>query len=109
MGCYRPRFRRVIFGLMKLTVVPARLVPFSYEVMEPNCKGKFAVRYSTRLSDNFAKLPPTSLIQDYFKCRYGTSDIITNSFSNAFANSSAVAAGWLPLLVALIVFYLKKR
>lgn len=78
--------------------------------MSPNCKANmFSVRYLPRNKDNFARLPPTSLIQDYFKCKYGTSDVITNSFSNAFANSSAVGALWLPLIVAAVVFYLKKR
>ena len=86
------------------------MTPHSYELTTLNCgSSNFKTRYNKKITDNFAYTPPTSLIQNYYKCKYTTTTIIQNSLSQAFANTTALQGLFMIILLFTIRFYIKKR
>ena len=43
--------------------------------------------------------PPTTLVQDYYKCRYKTLDVLIT----AFGSGSATASGLIPVIVIFFI------
>jgi hypothetical protein len=42
---------------------------YYYELNNINCAARFSLKYTPKKDDNFAKKPPTPLIQEYYKVR----------------------------------------
>jgi hypothetical protein len=72
-----------------------------YELPRLNCGPVIPEESGARDPDHFLNKPPVSLVQPFFKCHYTNFQILTNSLSNAWANSSAIQE----LFIGIVVFF----